>query len=397
MASFADQKQKGPLRLGLVVGEPSGDLLAANLLYVLKKRGIDFTVEGILGPESQKISGGRGHSIFPMETLSVMGIGEILARLPQLLSVRRQLTQRFLANPPHLFLGVDAPEFNLSLEEKLKKHGILTAHYVSPSVWAWRQNRLKKIARAVDVMLTLFPFEAAFYKQHEIPVVYVGHTLADEIPLTVDQRVAREDLNLPIENATVIALLPGSRSNELHYLVRTFIETAARCNQKNPQFVFVAAMITQKRAQQFQEIYTALGVNVPIRITVGQARQTMAAADIVLCASGTATLEALLLKKPMVVAYRMSNFSYLIVKQLIKIPYVSLPNLLMKKKVVPEYIQAQATPENLANTLMKILGDPLKIEQIKKDFRGVHEQLRCNASEKVVEALLDLIKKKVEY
>lgn len=393
MASFVDRND-GPLRLGLVVGEPSGDLLAANLLYNLKKRGIDFTVEGILGPQSQKVSGKKGYSLFPMETLSVMGIGEILARLPQLLSVRHQLTQYFLANPPHLFLGVDAPEFNLSLEEKLKKHGILTAHYVSPSVWAWRQGRLKKIARAVDLMLTLFPFETYFYKQHQIPVAYVGHTLADEIPLEENQRAAREDLNLPIENTTVIALLPGSRHNELHYLAQTFIQAAERCHQEKRHFLFVAAMVNQKCAQQFQEIYIASGVAVPIKITIGQARQTMSAADIVLCASGTATLEALLLKKPMVVAYRMSTLSYLIVRRLIRTAYIALPNLLMNKHYVPECIQAQATPENLANILMKTLSDSQKIEQLKKDFEKLHRQLRCNASEKAVDALLNLLEKR---
>lgn len=392
MESFANLNE--PLRIGLVVGEPSGDLLAANLLNALRKRGISFTVEGILGPRSQKVSGDNGRSLFPMETLSVMGIGEILVRLPQLICIRRRLLQHFLAHPPHLFLGVDAPEFNLGLEEKLKKQGILTAHYVSPSVWAWRQGRLKKIARAVDLMLTLFPFEEQFYQQHQIPVVYVGHTLADEIPLELNQQAAREELALPVDNTRLIALLPGSRTNELNYLVPTFIETACRCAKKNKDFLFVAALVNEKHAQQFRKIYAEMTATVPIKITVGQAQQTMVAADIVLCASGTATLEALLLKKPMVVAYRMSPLSYFVVKRLVKTPYIALPNLLMKKPYVAEYIQSQATPENLATTLLNTLNDQHKIAQIKQDFYALHQQLRCHASEKAVEALLNLLAQK---
>jgi lipid-A-disaccharide synthase len=394
VASFANPNE--PLRLGLVVGEPSGDLLAANLLNTLRERGIHFTVEGILGPRSQKVSGNNGRSLFPMETLSVMGIGEIFARLPQLICVRRRLFQHFLAHPPHLFLGVDAPEFNLGLEEKLKKHGILTAHYVSPSVWAWRQGRLKKIARAVDLMLTLFPFEEQFYKQHQIPVVYVGHTLADEIPLELNQNAAREALALPTDKATLIALLPGSRTNELNYLASAFIETAYRCAQKNTSFIFVAAMVDEERAQQFKKIYTEMGATVPIKITIGKAQQTMIAADIVLCASGTATLEALLLKKPMVVAYRMSKLSYFIIRRLIKTPYIALPNILLKKKYVPECIQSQATPEHLTMALLNTLNDSPKIAQLKKDFHALHQQLRCHASEKAADALLGLLAQKKE-
>lgn len=383
MASFVNR----PLHLGIVAGEPSADLLAADLLKQLKVKEIPFVAEGIAGPEMQK-QGCR--SLFPMETLSVMGLGEILKQLPKLLHVRHQLTQYFISNPPDLFIGVDAPEFNLAVEKKLKQQGIRTVHYVSPSVWAWRRWRLKKIAKGIDLMLTLFPFEKRFYQEHHIPVECVGHPFADSIPLESEPLLARQSLALP-KSAQIIALLPGSRHNEINYLGRLFLQTALRCHQKNPALIFVAAMINKERAAQFSAIKASIAPELPLTLVQGQSRQVMAAADVVLLASGTATLEAMLLKKPMVVAYRMSMLSYWMAKLLIKVDHIALPNLLSNKTLVPEFIQENATIENLTDALFYYLNNPNGISTLQKEFVTLHQQLRCNASEKAVNALLKLL------
>lgn len=381
MASFA----KPSLRIGIVAGEASGDLLAAGLLNALKSKGINVVAEGIAGPEMQK----QGcHSLFPMEMLSVMGVVEILRRLPQLLCLRSQLISHFISNPPDIFIGVDAPEFNLTVEKKLKQQGCMTVHYVSPSVWAWRRSRLKKIAKAIDLMLTLFPFEQRFYQEHHIPVAYVGHPLADAIPLHTDQKQARQHLGLP-ESAQIIALLPGSRQNEINYLGRLFLETAQRCSQKNPALVFVGAMLDQRREEQFLALKQATMPQLPLRLIQGQSRHVMAAADVVLLASGTATLEAMLLKKPMVVAYRMGMLSYYLARCLVKVDHIALPNLLANKELVPEFIQANATPENLANAVCYYLNKPDVMSTLQKEFVSLHQQLRRHANERAADALLD--------
>lgn len=383
MASFANR----PLRIGIVAGETSGDLLAADLLKQLKIKGIAFVAEGIAGPEMQK----QGcHSLFPIETLSVMGLGEILKQLPQILRLRRQLIQHFIANPPDVFIGVDAPEFNLGVEKKLKQHGIKTIHYVSPSVWAWRRWRLKKIAKAVDLMLTLFPFEKRFYQENNIPVECVGHPFADSIALETDSLQARKHLGLA-ESASIIALLPGSRRNEIDYLGRLFLETAQRCYAENSTLVFVAAMVNQERMAQFTALKLAIAPQLPITLIQGQSRQVMAAADVILLASGTATLEAMLLKKPMVVAYRMSALSYWMAKCLINVDHIALPNLLANKTLVPEFIQENATPEKLAEALFYYLNNSTVVSTLQKEFLILHHQLRCHASEKAVDALLKLL------
>ena len=387
MASFV----KLPLRIGMVVGETSGDLLAAGILKELKRRQIPFIVEGIAGPEMQK-QGAR--ALFPMEKLSVMGIGEILKQLPQLLRCRQQITQHFITHPPDIFIGVDAPEFNLDLEKNLKLHHIPTLHYVSPSVWAWRRWRLKKIAKAVDCMLCLFPFEKHFYQQHQIPVQCVGHPFADEIPFVTDSIAARKALGLP-ESASIIALLPGSRRNEINYLGQLFIETAQQCYLQNPKLVFVAAMVNKEREQQFLQLVSKIAPKFPLHIICGKSRQVMAAANVVLLASGTATLEAMLFKKPMVVAYRMSTLSYLMAKLLIRVNYIALPNLLAQESLVPEFIQERATVANLANALCAYLNNPQLVSKLEKKFLVLHEQLRCNASEQAVNAILKLLKSSI--
>lgn len=383
MVSFV----KLPLRIGIVVGETSGDLLAADLCKELKRRQIPFSVTGIIGPELQQQG---AHSLFSMERLSVMGLGEILKQLPQLLRCRREITEYFISHPPDVFIGVDAPEFNLDLEKNLKKHGIRTIHYVSPSVWAWRRWRLRKIAKAVDLMLCLFPFEKCFYEEHQIPVQFVGHPSADEIPLAVDTLEARKTLGLP-EAASIVAILPGSRRNEINYLGELFLQTAERCYQKNPKLVFVAAMINQEREQQFLQLAKQLTPTLPLTIVRGQSRQVMAAANVVLLASGTASLEAMLLKKPMVVVYRMSKLSYWMAKLLIKVDYIALPNLLAKKLLVPEFIQEKAKVDNLSQALFYYLNNPDSVSKLENEFLVLHQQLRCHASKQTVDAVLKIL------
>jgi len=383
VASFV----KLPLRIGIVVGETSGDLLAADLCKELKRRQIPFSVSGITGPELQQQG---AHSVFPMERLSVMGLGEILKQLPQLLRCRREITEYFISHPPDVFIGVDAPEFNLDLEKKLKKHGIRTLHYVSPSVWAWRRWRLKKIAKAVDLMLCLFPFEKYFYEEHKIPVQFVGHPSADEIPFTIDTLAARKILGLP-ESASIVAILPGSRRNEINYLGELFLQTAQRCYQQDPKLVFVVAMVNQEREQQFLQQVHQITPTLPLHMIRGQSRQVMAAANVILLASGTATLEAMLLKKPMVVAYRMSKLSYWMAKLLITVDYIALPNLLAKKLLVPEFIQEKANVDHLSQALFYYLNNPECVSTLEKEFLVLHQQLRCHASKQAVDAVLKIL------
>lgn len=383
MASFV----KLPIRIGIVVGEASGDLLAADLCKEFKRRQIPFIIVGIAGPELQQ----QGvQSLFPMERLSVMGLGEILKQLPQLLRCRREIADYFSAHPPDVFIGVDAPEFNLDVEKKLKKQGICTIHYVSPSVWAWRRWRLRKIAKAVDLMLCLFPFEKRFYKEHQIPVQFVGHPSADKIPLTIDSLAARNALGLP-EAASIIAILPGSRRNEINYLGEVFLKTAQHCYQQNPQLIFVVAMVNEERALQFLQLTQQITPDLPLRFIRGQSRQVMTAANVVLLASGTATLEAMLLKKPMVVAYKMSKLSYWMAKLLIKVDYIALPNLLAKKLLVPEFIQEKANVDNLSQALFYYLNNPDFVSKLKKEFLVLHQQLRCHASKQAVDAILKIL------
>jgi lipid-A-disaccharide synthase len=378
---------KLPLHIGIVVGEASGDLLAADLIKELKRRQIPFIIEGITGPETQK----QGARCFAsMEKLSVMGLGEILKQLPQLLRCRQQITRHFIAHRPDVFIGVDAPEFNLAVEKKLKQRHIPTVHYVSPSVWAWRRWRLKKIAKSVDLMLCLFPFEKQFYQEYQIPVQCVGHPFADEIPLVIDELAARKALGLPAL-APIIALLPGSRANEIHYLGRLFLETAQHCYQKNPQLIFVAAMVNEKRQQQLMQLAKMYAPTLPLQFICGQSRQVMAAANLVLLASGTASLEAMLLKKPMVVAYRMSTLSYWMAKLLINVNYIALPNLLANKSLVPEFIQAEVSVKNLAQALCYYLNNPDVVSKLKQEFLVLHQQLRGNASQQALDAILKLL------
>lgn len=377
--------RKPVLRVGMLAGEASGDILGAGLIAALQKRFETVEVVGIAGPRMQALG---ARSLFPMERLSVMGLVEPLKRLPELLRIRRNLRLHFLENRPDVFIGIDSPDFNLGLEEALKAAGIPTVHYVSPSVWAWRQGRIKKIARAVDHMLTLLPFEADFYREHEVPVTFVGHPLADEIPLEVDVAGARKKLALSRADR-VVALLPGSRGGEVRLLGPLFLQAANWCHQRRPELKFVLPAANAERRQQIETQLAEMSgaENLPVTVLDGDSQTALAAADAVLIASGTATLETMLMGKPMVVAYKMAALSYAIFSRMLHTPWVSLPNLLAQKELVPEILQDDATPEALGAAILRYFDDPLLHDQLQRDFSELHQQLRRNASEKAAEAI----------
>lgn len=379
------------LRIGIVAGESSGDILGAGLMKALRARNPSVHFEGVGGP-LMIAEGFDSH--FPMDRLSVMGLVEPLKRLPELLNIRRSLKAHFLANPPDLFIGIDSPDFTLNIEATLKAHNILTAHYVSPSVWAWRQGRVKTIAKAVDRVLTLLPFEAEFYHQHNVPVTFVGHPLADQFTnddevLHSQQRQAREALAIA-EDETVVALMPGSRGGEVKLLAEPFIETAKWCLYQRSDLKFLVPAANPHRYQQLRDILDTHARGLPIELVDGQSKTVMNAANMVLMASGTTTLEALLLKKPMVVAYRLSALTYWIVSKLFKAPYFSLPNLLAGEELVPELVQDEVRPEMLGPLVLERLL-PGTQEALKNRFSTIHAQLRRNASERAAEVLLKMI------
>lgn len=373
-------------RIGIVVGEASGDILGAALMTALRKRFPDAEFSGIGGPRMLALG---FHSFFPQDRLAVMGLVEPLKRLPELLKIRRFLRDHFIAQPPSVFIGIDAPDFNLTLEGNLKEAGIATVHYVSPSVWAWRQKRVLKIARSVDLMLTLLPFEAEFYEKHQIPVAFVGHHLADEIPLQIDQKAARESLHIA-PDARVVALLPGSRSGEVERLGTIFMQMAALCYERDPKLQFV---IPAANSDRYHQLHLQLSsfVDYPIQLVNGRSQLVMTAADVVVMASGTTTLEALLLKRPMVIAYKVSGLSWAILSRIVKTPFVGLPNLLAGKKLVPELLQTQATPKKLADATMSYFEHPEETQALRATFYSMHETLRRDASERAAEAIAELI------
>lgn len=379
-----------PLRFGIVAGEASGDLLGASLIETIKQRFPDSTFEGIAGPAMIE-QGAK--SLFPMDRLSVMGIVEVLGRYTELHGIRQKLAEHFKKNPPDVFIGIDAPDFNLGLEQRLHDAHIKTVHYVSPSVWAWRQGRVKKIYKSTDLVLTLFPFEADFYKKHHVPVNFVGHPLADIIPQENDKKAARRSLSLPSEGE-VLALLPGSRSNELHYLGETFIEAVKWLKEHLPNLEVVVPLANKNRRQQFEELLEKTSDASYIRLIDGKSREVMVAADVVLLASGTAALEAMLLKRPMVVAYKLSPITYWIARWLVKVKNVSLPNLLAGETLVPEFIQHEATPESLGEAVLNYFQNSQETEKIDQRFNDIHQSLKQNASQNAANAVLQLAREK---
>ncbi|HOW77016.1 MAG TPA: lipid-A-disaccharide synthase [Candidatus Competibacteraceae bacterium] len=377
------------MRIALIAGELSGDLLGAGLITALKERYPYAQFVGIGGPAMI----GQGlASWVPLERLAVMGLVEVLRHLPELFCIRRQLRQRLLADPPAVFIGIDAPDFNLGLERQLRVHGIPTVHYVSPSVWAWRPWRVRKIARAVDLMLTLFPFEATFYKQQGVPVRYVGHPLADEIPLYSDVGEARQALGLSLPAGTrVIALLPGSRRGEVSRLGPLFLETARGLFARRPDLHFLLPAATPQLYEVLESLRLEQVPDVPLTLTQGHSREVMAAADGVLLASGTATLEAMLLKRPMVVAYRVAPITAWIARRLVNIPHFSLPNLLVGRELTPEFFQETATVTNLCAAVLHWLDDAAAGAALAAEFAALHIQLRRDASQQAAAAVAELL------
>ena len=358
------------LRVGVLAGETSGDILGSRLLAALHKRYPGLQIEGIGGPLMQA----QGlNSLFPMERLSVMGFVEPLKRLPELLRIRRSVYRHFMANPPDIFIGIDSPDFCLRLAWKLRRAGIPTAHLVSPSVWAWRRGRIRKIGRAVDRMLCLFPFETAIYKQHAIAADFVGHPLADEIPPQIDRAAARAALGLPA-SGRLLALLPGSRGGEVNLLAPLFLAAAQRLARADPELRFVLPAASAERMAQLEALLPAFQ-GLPLTLVQGRSREAMMAADAVLLASGTATLEALLVQCPMAVAYRMSPLSWALVSRLVKTPFAALPNILAGRALVPELIQDAVTVEALVGAVQPLLYNSHVTQEQRQGFAFVHQAL----------------------
>ena len=372
------------LRIGIVAGEASGDLLGSHIIQALKKKRTDIEFVGIAGP---KMMSEGALSLFSMERLSVRGYVEVIKHLFGLLRLRRQLLKHFMSNRLDLFIGIDAPDFNFWLERKLKKNGIKTIHYVSPSVWAWRKNRIKKIKNAVSHMLALFPFEPALYHGAGIPVTYVGHPLADILPMEPDTSAAREGLKLK-SSALVVAMLPGSRQSEVQQHAELFVKTAKLIYAEYPNAIFLVPLITRETRQIFELAIFHENESLPIQILFGHAHDAMEASDVVIVASGTATLEAALLKKPMVITYRMSKVSWQILKRMRLQPYVGLPNILAEKFIVPELLQDDSTPEKLAEATIKLISDTTYISEIKAEFTKIHFSLKQNSAEKAANVIL---------
>lgn len=374
------------LRVGIVVGEASGDILGAGLIKAIKRHYPNAVFEGIAGPLMLEQG---ATSFFAQDRLAVMGFVEPLKRLPELLRIRKFLKNHFIANPPDVFIGIDAPDFNLDLELALKQANIKTLHYVSPSVWAWRQGRVKKIAKAVDAILTLFPFEQAFYLERNIKAVCVGHTLADQIPLQPNVEQARQELALNINSTQqLLAILPGSRAGEVERMLPVFLQAAELCLKQNANVQFVIAAANEDRLNQINKILQDFPL-LNAQVFLKQSHKVMQACDAVIMASGTTTLEAMLLKKPMVIAYKVAALSYFIFSRMVKVKFIGLPNLLAQKELAKEFIQHDATPEKMAPEILRILQ---KKEQIllQQEYLKLHKMLKLNANEKAAHAVLEV-------
>lgn len=380
---------RGALRVAIAAGEASGDALGAGFIEALRARCPAATFCGVAGPGMRAAGCEAWHDA---EELSVMGLAEVLRHLPRLLRLRRRLAARLLADPPDVFVGIDSPAFNLPLAGKLKAAGILTVQYVSPQVWAWRQSRVEGIRADVDQVLCVLPFETDFYERHDVPARFVGHPLAEEIPLEVDRGQAREALGLDRE-ATVLALLPGSRHTEVSRLARPFLETAAWLASRRPGLEAVVALANDRLAPDLEAAREGLSLEFPLHVVTGRAREAMTAADAVLTASGTASLEALLLKRPMAVAYKMAPFSYWLFRRMgiARLPHYTLPNLLAGRALVTEHVQQDVRPEVLGPALERCLdGETLGPDTL-SELDGIHARLRHGGSAAAAAAVLELV------
>lgn len=371
-------------RIAIVAGEPSGDALGAGVMAALRARWADLDFYGIAGP---KMAAAGARSLYPMEALSVRGYVEVLRHLGEILSIRRGLARTLLSDPPDLFIGIDAPDFNLGLESKLKAAGIKCVHYVSPTVWAWRPERIHGIGRSMDLMLCIFPFEEEIYRKAGIPAAYVGHPLADAMPLAPDQDEARSQLRLGPASVP-IALLPGSRVSELEFHADLLIDTAKLLAAERPELRFFVPLATRETRDYFEErLYARDARELPIQVLFGHARLALHAAEAAIVASGTATLEAALARCPMVITYRLSPLSYRIFKRKSVLPYVGMPNVLAGEFVVPEVLQKDATPANLAQALGRWLDDKPAREAVRERFARLHESLAIGHDERLAQAL----------
>ncbi len=371
--------------IALVAGEASGDLIGSGVVAAIRRQVPGASFVGIGGP--RLIAAGL-KPWYPQEKLAVHGLVEVLAHLRELISIRRELVARLLELRPTLFLGIDSPDFNLGIERTLKRAGIATAHMVSPTVWAWRSGRIRTIRAAVDHMLVLFPFEEAIYRAAGIPATFIGHPLADEIPADVDQGAARDDLRLP-RNAPVIAVLPGSRRSEIERMAPPFILTARLVLERVPDARFLVPLVTRETRDLFEGIlYREQARDLPMSLLFGHAQEALAASDVALATSGTVTLEAALVGRPMVIAYRIAPLSYSIARRLIRVNEMGLPNILAGELVVPEFVQDAATPENLAQALVNLLLDEPVRAAMQARFAELHGVLRRGAAETAARALL---------
>jgi lipid-A-disaccharide synthase len=378
-----------PRTIAIVAGEASGDLLGSQLILALREFIPELNVVGIGGPRMEA----AGMQIwFPLEKLAVRGYFEVLKHYFEIVGIRRKLRRRLLRERPEVFIGIDAPDFNLDLERNLKSRGIPTVHYVSPAIWMWRRERLQKIKRAVTKMLTLFPFEEDIYREAGVDVAFVGHPLADMLEQIPRDDAAREQLRLP-PAAPVVALLPGSRQSELQYMADLFIQTAKLLHARLPNAVFLVPLTTRETRVMFETaLYTNEAEDLPLTIMFGHAQEAMAAADVVLVASGTATLEAALLGKPMVITYKMPPATYWLLKGKGYLPYYGLPNILAKEFVVPELIQDDATPENLNQVLINLLADVATRDRIASRFAAMNASLNRGAARQAALAVLPMLK-----
>ena len=377
-------------RLAMVAGEPSGDLLAGLLLDGLRRRWPALTTEGIGGPKMIE----RGFEAWwPQDKLAVRGYVEVLSHYREIAAIRTQLAERLVraagAERPDAFIGVDAPDFNLDLEARLKGHGIKTVQFVSPTIWAWRGKRIDKIRRAADLVLCIFPFEPAIYAKQGIAAAYVGHPLADEIPLDVPRAASREALGIGADE-TVVALLPGSRRSEVQYVAPRLLGAAAEMNRQRPGLRFVLPVVPGLR-HLLEPLRRQHASGARIDLLDGRSHEALAACDVTLIASGTATLEAALFKRPMVIAYAMHPLSWQMMKRMNYQPWVGLPNILLRNFAVPELLQGEATPEKIARAAFAWLDDPAACEALGRRFETLHRELRCNTAEAATDAIQALL------
>jgi lipid-A-disaccharide synthase len=381
-----------PLRIGIVAAEPSGDLLAAGLMTELRHRLPQVRFEGVAGPRMQR----EGiDSWAPMEALSVMGLIEVLRDLPRLLRLRSMLLARWREAPPALFIGVDAPDFNLTLEQRLRERGVPTVHYVSPTVWAWRTGRVRKIRRAVDRLLVIFPFEADFLARYGIEARYVGHRLANVYPLVPDRSAARERLGLDLDRP-VLAVLPGSRGGELGRIARPFLETAARLYDERRELQCIVPLANEKTRALFEHTWRECCPKLPLDIHLDATRDALAACDVALIASGTATFEGLLSKRPMVVGYRVNPVTFWLVRllRMVRVEHVAMSNLLAEQRLAPELIQGDCTPDRLLPPLRQFFDDGDRRRAIARQYTEIHRRLRKDTDAEAAAAVVALLRER---